>query len=118
MNVTKPEKVGISKRGIIIYSVITVIFAGIYSFFLYLTNKNMEEGMLKLTKIDPRLIGETIKTIDFFNRNALSLYIELTDKENNNNNKKKSKTKKEKEKKKEKENNIYELLFFFLKFYC
>ena len=89
---------------IIIYSVITVIFAGIYSFFLYLTNKNMEEGMLKLTKIDPRLIGETIKTIDFFNRNALSLYIELTDKENNNNNKKKSKTKKEKEKKKEKEN--------------
>ena len=67
---------------IIIYSVITVIFAGFYSFFLYLTNKNMEEGMLKLSKIDPKLIGETINTIEFFNRNSLSRYIEFTDKEN------------------------------------
>ena len=84
---------------IIIYSIITLIFAGFYSFFLYLTNRNMEEGMLKLSKIDPKLIGETIKTIEFFNRNALSRYIEFTDKENrennlNNINKKKTKTKK------------------------
>ena len=84
---------------IIIYNIITLIFAGFYSFFLYLTNRNMEEGMLKLSKIDPKLIGETIKTIEFFNRNALSRYIEFTDKENrennlNNINKKKTKTKK------------------------
>ena len=80
---------------IIIYSIITVIFAGFYSFFLFLTNRNMEEGMLKLTKIDPKLIGETIKTIEYFNRNALSRYIELTDKENNDNNKDKTKNKNE-----------------------
>ena len=78
---------------IIIYSVITIIFAGFYSFFLFLTNRNMEEGMLKLTKIDPKLIGETIKTIEYFNRNALSRYIELTDKENNTNNKGNTKNK-------------------------
>ncbi len=48
----------------------------------------MEEGMLKLTKIDPKLIGETIKTIEYFNRNALNNYIEFTDKENNNKNSK------------------------------
>ena len=99
---------------IIIYSIITTIFAGFYSFFLYLTNKNMEEGMLKLTKIDPKLIGETIKTIDFFNRNALSRYIEFTDKENKENkiineNKKKAKAKKGKtiikKNKENKENN-------------
>ena len=78
---------------IIIYSVVTVLIAGIYSFFLYLTNVNMEEGMLKLSKIDPKLIGETIKTIEFFNRNALSRYIEFTNKENNENNIKKNKKK-------------------------
>ena len=73
---------------IIIYSIITIVFAGFYSFFLFLTNRNMEEGMLKLTKIDPKLIGETIKTIEYFNRNALNNYIEFTDKENNNKNSK------------------------------
>ena len=67
---------------LIIYSVITAIFASFYSFFLFLTNRNMEEGMLKLSKIDPKLIGETMKTIDIFNRNALSRYIEFSDKEN------------------------------------
>ena len=84
---------------IIIYSVITVIFAGFYSFFLYLTNKNMEEGMLKLSKIDPKLIGETINTIEFFNRNALSRYIEFTDKENRESNIEKEKKNKKKAKK-------------------
>ena len=73
---------------IIIYSIITIVFAGFYSFFLFLTNRNMEEGMLKLTKIDPKLIGETIKTIEYFNGNALNNYIEFTDKENNNKNSK------------------------------
>ena len=73
---------------IIIYSIITIVFAGFYSFFLFLTNRNMEEGMLKLTKIDPKLIGETIKTIEYFNRNALNNYIKFTDKENNNKNSK------------------------------
>ena len=73
---------------IIIYSIITIVFAGFYSFFLFLTNRNMEEGMLKLTKIDPKLIGETIKTIEYFNRNALNNYIVFTDKENNNKNSK------------------------------
>ena len=95
---------------IIIYSVITLIFAGFYSFFLYLTNKNMEEGMLKLSKIDPKLIGETIKTIEYFNRNALSRYIEFTDKENDNNEDKKTKKKKIKKGKiKDKENEKEEI---------
>ena len=84
---------------IIIYSVITAIFAGFYSFFLYLTNRNMEEGMLKLSKIDPKLIGETINTIEFFNRNALSRYIEFTDKENREANKEKENKNKKKAKK-------------------
>ena len=64
----------------IIYSVITFVFAGFYSLLLFLTNKNMEEGMLKLTKIDPKLIAETIKTIEIFNRNVLNKYIEFSDK--------------------------------------
>ena len=68
----------------IIYSVITFIFAGIYSFLLCLTNKNMETGMFKLTKIDPKLIAETIKTIEMFNRNVLSKYIELSDNKGSN----------------------------------
>jgi len=89
---------------IIIFSIVTILIAGIYSFFLFLTNRNMEEGMLKLSKIDPKLIGETIKTIEFFNRNALSRYIEFTDKENNaNNNIKKNKKKDKKAKKNKKE---------------
>ena len=72
----------------IIYSAITFIFAGFYSFFLYLTNKNMEEGMLKLSKIDPKLIDETIKTIEMFNRNVLNKYIEFSSKEQNKSKKK------------------------------
>jgi len=67
----------------IIYSIITFIFAGFYSLLLFLTNKNMEEGMLKLSKIDPKLIAETIKTIEIFNRNVLNKYIEFTDKTQN-----------------------------------
>ena len=84
---------------IIIYSIITIVFAGFYSFFLFLTNRNMEEGMLKLTKIDPKLIGETIKTIEYFNRNALNNYIEFTDKENNNKNSKEKNIKNKNERK-------------------
>jgi len=74
----------------IIYCCITFFFSGFYSLCLYLTNKNMEEGMLKMSKIDPKLIAETIKTIEMFNRNVLNKYIEFSDKEQNksNNNKK------------------------------
>ena len=64
----------------IIYSAITFVFAGFYSLLLFLTNQNMEEGMLKLSKIDPKLIVETIKTIEVFNRNVLNKYIEFSEK--------------------------------------
>ena len=66
-----------------IYSGITFVFAGFYSLLLYLTNQNMEEGMLKLSKIDPKLIAETIKTIEIFNRNVLNKYIEFSEKGQN-----------------------------------
>ena len=72
----------------IIYSAITTVFSCFYSLFLYLTNKNMEQGMLKLSKIDPKLIDETIKTIEMFNRNVLNKYIEFSSKEPNKNKKK------------------------------
>ena len=75
----------------IIYSCLTFIFSGFYSFFLFLTNKNMEEGMLKLSKIDPKLIAETIKTIEMFNHNVLNKYIEFSEKEQSNKNDKKLK---------------------------
>ena len=58
----------------IIYCCITFLFSGFYSLCLYLTNKNMEEGMLKMSKIDPKLIAETIKTIEMFNRNVLNKF--------------------------------------------
>ena len=64
----------------IIYSAITFAFSGFYYLLLFLTNKNMEEGMLKMSKIDPKLIAETIKTIEIFNRNVLNKYIEFSDK--------------------------------------
>ena len=64
----------------IFYSAITFAFSGFYSLLLFLTNKNMEEGMLKMSKIDPKLIAETIKTIEIFNRNVLNKYIEFSDK--------------------------------------
>ena len=59
---------------IIVYSIFTSIFAGLYSFFLYLTNRNMEEGLIKMSKIDPLLIQETIKTINIFNKSILSKF--------------------------------------------
>ena len=62
----------------IIFVVITAIFAAFYAFFLFLTSKTMDEGMLKISKIDPTLIADTIKTIDTFNRNVLSKYLEFS----------------------------------------
>ena len=67
----------------IVFSTITFAFSAVYSLLLFLTNKNMEEGMLKLAKIDPKLIAETIKTIEIFNRNVLNKYIEFSDKGQN-----------------------------------
>ena len=61
--------------------VITSIFSGFYSLFLYLTNKNMEDGLIKISRIDPILIDETLKTIDMFNKTILSRFRRKNEKE-------------------------------------
>ena len=56
------------------YTAITVIFACLYAMFLYLTNKNMEDGMYVISKIEPMYIEETLKSIDTFNKTILSKF--------------------------------------------
>jgi PAS domain-containing protein len=45
-----------------------------YAILLYLTNKNMEEGLEKVSKIRLEKIDETIKKIDSFNEKSLSKF--------------------------------------------
>ena len=66
---------------IIIYIIFTFVFATLYALFLYLTNSNMEEGLIKMSRIDPVLIQETIKTIKMFNKSILSKYAGKNDKD-------------------------------------
>ena len=65
---------------LIVYIIFTLIFAGFYALFLYLTNKNMEDGLIKMSKIDPLLIQDTIKTIRIFNKSILSKFRGRTEK--------------------------------------
>ena len=69
---------------IIIYVIFTIVFAGFYSLFLYLTNKNMEDGLIKMSRIDPMLIHDTIKTIQMFNKSILSKFKDKKDKNSSN----------------------------------
>ena len=50
-----------------IYASIMVIITVIYSIMLFITNKNMGEGLEKVTKIKLEKIEETIKRIESFN---------------------------------------------------
>ena len=59
---------------IIVYSVVAIIFALFYALFLYLTNRNMEDGLLVISRIDPVLIDETLKSIDTFNKTILAKF--------------------------------------------
>ena len=52
---------------LIIYSCVMVIFCIIYGLLLHITNKNMGEGLEKVTKIKLEKIEETIKRIENFN---------------------------------------------------
>ena len=52
---------------VVIYSCIMIIITVIYSILLYVTNKNMGEGLEKVTKIKLEKVEETIKRIEGFN---------------------------------------------------
>ena len=52
---------------IITYFVVSFVLNGIYGVLLYLTNKNMGEGLEKVTKIKLDKIEDTIKKIETFN---------------------------------------------------
>ena len=52
---------------VLLYSCVMIIAVTIYSIFLYITNKNMGEGLEKVTKIKADKIDETIKRIEGFN---------------------------------------------------
>jgi hypothetical protein len=54
------------------FTILLMIF--IYGILLYLTNKNMEEGLEKVSKIKLERIDETIKKIDSFNDKCLSKF--------------------------------------------
>ena len=64
---------------LIIYCCVMVIFCVIYNLFLYTTNKNMGEGLLKVTKIRLEKIDDTLKRIEGFN----ALLKRYRDKDNN-----------------------------------
>ena len=59
---------------ILAYGFTMVILCFIYSIFLYLTNKNMQEGLEKVCRIKVDKIEETIKRIEQFNDKCLSKY--------------------------------------------
>jgi len=48
------------------YTIAIVIFIFMYAFLLYLTNKNMEEGLEKVSKISMDKIDDTLKKIETF----------------------------------------------------
>ena len=73
---------------LIIYSVIAIIFALFYALFLYLTNRNMEDGLIVISRIDPVLIDETLKSIETFNRTILSKFRKKGEKDQPQQNKK------------------------------
>lgn len=56
------------------YGFTMIILCFIYSIFLYLTNKNMQEGLEKVCRIKLDKIDETIKRIEQFNDKCLSKY--------------------------------------------
>ena len=66
---------------IIVYSVVAIIFALFYALFLYLTNRHMEDGLLVISRIDPVLIDETLKSIDTFNKTILAKFRRKGEKE-------------------------------------
>ncbi len=49
------------------YSILMIIFCGLYTLLLHITNKNMGEGLEKVSKIKLEKIEDTIKTIQGFN---------------------------------------------------
>ena len=52
---------------LIVYSCVMIIFCLVYGLLLHITNKNMGEGLEKVTKIKLEKIEETIKRIENFN---------------------------------------------------
>jgi len=59
---------------IVAYGFSLLILMFIYSICLYLTNKNMQEGLEKVCRIKLPSIEETIKRIELFNEKCLSKY--------------------------------------------
>lgn len=59
---------------ILAYGFTMIVLCFIYSIFLYLTNKNMQEGLEKVCRIKLDKIEETIKRIEQFNDKCLSKY--------------------------------------------
>jgi len=59
---------------ILAYGFTMILLGFIYSIFLYLTNKNMQEGLEKVCRIKLDKIEETIKRIEQFNDKCLSKY--------------------------------------------
>lgn len=59
---------------ILAYGFTMIILCFIYSIFLYLTNKNMQEGLEKVCRIKLDKIDETIKRIEQFNDKCLAKY--------------------------------------------
>ncbi|MCQ2816891.1 MAG: PAS domain S-box protein, partial [archaeon] len=64
---------------LIIYACLMVVICIVYSLLLFITNKNMGEGLEKVTKIKLEKIEETIKRIEGFNETLKK----HRDKENN-----------------------------------
>ena len=52
---------------ILIYGILMIIFCVLYTLLLHITNKNMGEGLEKVSKIKLEKIEDTIKTIEGFN---------------------------------------------------
>ncbi len=59
---------------ILAYGFTMTLLCFIYSIFLYVTNKNMQEGLEKVCRIKLDKIEETIKRIEQFNDKCLSKY--------------------------------------------
>ena len=53
------------------YTASIMLFVFIYAFLLYLTNKNMEEGLEKVSKIHMDKIDDTLKKIETFDEKCL-----------------------------------------------
>lgn len=64
---------------LILYCCVMILFCVIYNVFLFTTNKNMGEGLLKVTKIKLDKIEDTLKRIETFN----GLLRKYRDKDNN-----------------------------------